>query len=298
MRNETRLAILFADVCASTRLYETLGDARAHDAITRCLAIMSEATSGHGGRVVKTIGDEVMSTFDSADAAAQAAAAMQEAISEGFILDGTPVSIRVGFHFGTALVEHGDVYGDAVNVAARMTDQAKAGQILTTEPTVGALSDAWRSSVRQIDVATIRGKRDEIAMFEVVWQREDVTQMAAMTFRAPAAQQKKPRLVLEYQGTTVECGDGHNSVVMGRQESNDLVVRHDMISRLHARIEYRRGNFVLIDQSINGTYVRTDRGEDAFVRRDAFTLHGSGVLGLGQPLTGDPSEGVCYQIVD
>ena len=102
MRNETRLAILFADVCASTRLYETLGDTRAHDAITRCLAIMSEATSGHGGRVVKTIGDEVMSTFDSADAAAQAAAAMQEAISEGFILDGTPVSIRVGFHFGTA----------------------------------------------------------------------------------------------------------------------------------------------------------------------------------------------------
>ena len=297
MPKETQLAILFADVCGSTKLYETLGDAKARDAIAQCVTLMSEATAHQGGHVVKTIGDEVMSTFKSADDAAQAAAEMQEGITEGLTVDGRPLAIRIGFHFGPALLENNDVFGDAVNVAARMAGQAKAGQIITTNITVTQLLDVWKASVRQIDLATVKGKKDEIAMFEVLWQRENVTRMATMAFQTPSTQ-KKTKMVLEYQGIKAECSEDHNSVVMGRQEGNDLVVKHNLISRLHAKVDYRKGNFILTDQSINGTYVRTDEGEEAFVRRDAFTLKSSGVLGLGQSLTRESPDGVRYEIVE
>jgi class 3 adenylate cyclase len=297
MPKETQLVILFADVSGSTKLYETLGDAKARDAIAKCIALMTEATERQGGTLIKTIGDEVMTTFKSADDAAQAAAEMQESITDGLTVDGKPLAIRVGFHFGPALIENNDVFGDAVNVAARMAGQAKAGQIITTSSTVDSLSAVWQASTRQIDLAAVKGKKDEIALFEVIWQREDVTRMSTMAFQRTTGE-KKIKMVLEYQGATAEVSEGHQSCVMGRQDGNDLVVKHNLISRLHCKVEYRKGNFVLVDQSINGTYVRTDKGEEAFVRRDAFTLKGSGVLGLGQSLDKSSPDAVRYKIVE
>ena len=135
-------------------------------------------------------------------------------------------------------------------------------------------------------------------MYEILWQRENVTRMATMAFQTPSTQKKHARMVLEYQGIKAECGEDHTSVVMGRQEGNDLVVKHNLISRLHAKVEFRKGNFILTDQSINGTYVRTNEGEEAFVRRDAFTLKSSGALGLGQSLGRESEDAVRYDMID
>src|SRR5690606_41734876 len=96
MARERRLAILFADVCGSTRLYDSIGDARAQDTIARCLRLMSEATDRNRGRVVKTIGDEVMATFDSVDAAVQAGAELQEAVTDEPVGDGHDTPHRGG----------------------------------------------------------------------------------------------------------------------------------------------------------------------------------------------------------
>ena len=69
---------------------------------------------------------------------------------------------------------------------------------------------------------------------------------------------------------------------MGRADDNDLVVKGNLISRIHARIEKRRGRFLLIDQSTNGTFLQTDTGEETFVRRDSTELVGEGIIGLGR----------------
>lgn len=118
------MAILFADVCGSTKIYEKLGDERARRLLGGCIARMSEAAAAHGGVLIKTIGDEVMCRFSSA------------AVS-GI---GVPLSIHVGFTFGEVVEEGGDIFGDAVNVAARMVNIVKADQIITTGATVAALS--------------------------------------------------------------------------------------------------------------------------------------------------------------
>jgi class 3 adenylate cyclase len=292
---ETKLTILFADVCGSTKLYETMGDTIARETVAKCVSIMDEETKRQSGRVVKTIGDEVMSVFDDPSAAADAASGMQERISAGLVVQGKNISIRVGFHFGPVIVESdGDVYGDAVNTAARMAGQAKPGQTLTTSATMDKLSDIWKASTRQIDRAAVKGKKDEIDMIELLWQREDVTRMST-SFKPTTDATKKAKLMLRYRDQSVEVNELHSSVVMGRADENDLVVKNTLISRMHARIEYRKGNFVLVDQSINGTYVRTSSGEELFVRRDNYPIKGSGIIGLGQRLAPESPDAISFQ---
>lgn len=292
---ETKLTILFADVCGSTKLYETLGDAIARETVAKCVTIMGEETARQKGRVVKTIGDEVMSVFEDPSAATDAASAMQERISAGLMVEGKSINIRIGFHHGPVIVEaDGDVYGDAVNTAARMAGQAKAAQILTTASTVEKLSDTWKASTRQIDLATVKGKKDEIAMIEILWQREDVTRMST-SFKPTSTKENKAKLMLRYRDQQVEVSESNPSVVMGRAEENDLIVKNTLISRLHARVEYRKGNFVLVDQSINGTYVRTSGGEELFVRRDNYPIKGNGIIGLGQRLAPESPDAISFE---
>ena len=221
MPNEARLAVLFADVSGSTQMYEALGDVRARGIVARCIAVMTEATHRHGGTLVKTMGDEVMTTFPDAAAAAEAACEMQEAITGQMMVEGRRLAIRVGFHFGPILSEDADVFGDAVNLAARLANQAKSGQILTSGATVAHLTGPRRKSCRQIDLTQVRGKQEQIEIHEVVWRAEDATVM-----RAPWATEHRAggRLVFTAGGTRLELGEGHPSLTIGRADQNDLVV--------------------------------------------------------------------------
>jgi len=285
--HEERLAVLFADVSGSTQMHETLGDVRARGIVAHCIAVMTEATRGHGGTLVKTMGDEVMTTFPNADAAAEAACEMQESITGQMMVEGRRLAIRIGFHFGPTLCEQADVFGDAVNLAARLANQAKSGQILTTGATVDQLTGPRRRACRQIDLTEVRGKREQIAIHEIVWRAEDATVM-----RAPWATEHRAggRLVFAAGGTRLELGEGHPSLTIGRAEQNDLVVRNPLVSRLHARIEYRNGRFVLTDLSANGTYVLADGGSERYVHRDNQELIGAGSLGLGETVSpGSPT---------
>ena len=296
MVSETQLAILFADVCGSTKLYDTIGDVKARETVAQCVSIMTASTEKVGGTLIKTIGDEVMVTFKTADDACTAAQEMQEMITNGLVVEGRSVAIRIGFHYGPALLEKGDVFGDAVNLAARMAGQAKAGQILTTDTTVKAMSDLWEASTRQIDRAAIKGKKQEIEVFEVQWEQEDVTRMA--TGFSTQSTVTEVRMVLQYQGQQTEVGDDHPVAVLGRSEQSDIIVKVNLISRLHARVEYRKGNFILTDQSINGTYVTNDNGEETFVRRDNAPIKGNGVIGLGKAMELDSPDAIKFTYVE
>ena len=283
MGKDIELAILFADVVGSTRLYELMGDLRARDMVAICIDVMRSATEQRQGTVIKTMGDEVMSTFPSADEALNAAAQMQQQISSHAQLkvDGQPVSIRIGCHFGPVMLENRDVFGATVHTANRMTSQAKAGQIITTAATVERLSPEWRASCRQIDIAAIKGQGNEVALYEVLWQSEDVTSMVpAISMNSRPVRLLRLRLRANDRDLVID--EQHSSITIGRAEDNDVVIKGNLISRLHARIEISRNKFVLIDQSTNGTFVQTANGEESFVRRDSLQIKGEGTIGLGR----------------
>jgi class 3 adenylate cyclase len=296
MVKDAELAILFADVVGSTRLFEVMGDLRARDVIATCIDIMRSATEEHGGTVIKTIGDEVMSTFPSADQALNAAGQMQLRIAErsSLTVDGHPVAIRVGCHYGPCVVDARDVFGASVHTANRMPSQAKAGQIMTTAATVERLSPEWRASVRQIDVAALRGQGGEIAMYEVLWQSDDVTNMLPAITLAAHNKRGQVRLRLRVNGSEYMVDDAHNRLTLGRADDNDIVVPGSLVSRLHALIELQRGRFTLTDQSINGSFVKMNGQEEMFVRRDSVILTGRGQIGLGRLPDNDAPQTIHF----
>jgi class 3 adenylate cyclase len=281
MSRDIELAIVFADVVGSTRLFELLGDLRARDMIATCIEIMRTATDKNNGTVIKTMGDEVMSTFPSAADALNAACQMQKQITAHSQLktEGHSVAIRVGCHYGPVVLESRDVFGSTVHTANRMTSQAKAGQIVTTAATVAQLPPEWRAVVRQIDVATIKGQGSEVALYEVMWQPDDATSMLP---QISLEARRAARLRLRFQDREVVVDEDRPNVVMGRAEENDLVVKGNLISRLHARVEISRNKFVLVDQSTNGTFIQIAGGEESFLRRDSMQIKGEGMIGLGR----------------
>jgi len=301
MGKDVEVAILFADVVGSTQLYEQLGDIKARQMVGRCLDIMREATEGNQGTVIKTMGDEVMSTFPTADDAMNAARRMQERITTDGELahDNGHVAIRIGCHYGPVVQEHRDIFGSAVHTANRMTSQAKAKQIITTLATVERLSPEWQSTARQIDIATVRGKADEVVLFEVLWQPDEATSMLPTVGHGrPKTGARQKRLSLRYQGREVTVGEGRKSATLGRAEDNDVVVKGNLISRVHARVEVSRDKFTLVDESTNGTFVQTNTGEEIFVRRDSTQLTGEGVIGLGRVAQPGTALAVHYVIED
>jgi class 3 adenylate cyclase len=282
---EQKVAILFADIVGSTQLYESLGDDRASEAVQTCLKIMRQATENYGGTVIKTVGDEVMATFPSSDDAMNAANQMQQRITNAMRVgpDQHRVAIRIGCHFGAVVVEDRDIFGAAVHTTNRMTSQAKAGQVLTTQAVVEELTPQWRALARQIDVATPKGQSDEVAVFEVRWQPEEATSMLPSIDPAAKAEGGAGRLRLRFRGQEIVVGDsGKPSITMGRADENDVVIKGNLISRIHARIDLARTRFVLVDESTNGTFIQPDGGEEVYVRRDSAVLSGTGVISMGR----------------
>jgi class 3 adenylate cyclase len=296
MGQDIELAIVFADVVGSTHIYDVMGDQRAREMVATCIDVMRSATEQHSGTVIKTMGDEVMSTFPTADDALNAAALMQRQIlSHGELqVDGQPVALRIGCHFGPVVLEARDVFGATVHTANRMTSQAKAGQIVTTAATVEKLSPEWRASVRQIDIATIKGQGGEVSLFEVLWQTEDVTSMLPSIALSGRYGRKLQRLRLYVMGKDLIVDASRPQVSFGRADENDVVIRGNLISRVHARIEINRNKIMLIDQSTNGTFVQSRDGEEAFVRRDSVQLKGEGLIGLGKIPESDSSQTIRY----
>jgi class 3 adenylate cyclase len=298
--NETEVAVLFADVVGSTRLYEVLGDHQARDMILRCVEIMRDATERNRGSVIKTIGDEILAIFPTADDAVNAAGEMQHDIGThpSLLVNGQHVAIRIGCHYGPVVLENRDIFGASVHTANRMTSQAKAGQIILTSDTVSRLCPEWRAMTRQIDVAPVRGRSEEIELFEVLWQQEDATSMLpSIEIDARTAHRPK-RVRLRYMDREYVLGDGKESLTFGRAEDNDIVVKGNLISRVHARIEMGRSKVVLVDQSTNGSFVVTQEGKESFVRRDSVTLQGKGLIGLGRLPEFTSQDAIRYALED
>jgi adenylate cyclase len=285
-----KLAILFADVAGSTKLYETLGDAEALATVGRCLDIMKAVCDDHGGRVVKTIGDEAMAVFPLPANAAYAAIAMQKQIAALRTSQGVPLAIHAGFHFGPVIDDGADVFGDAVNVAARLTSLAKAGQTLISSETVQVLSPALRARTRDQDAHTVKGKQSDIHTFELIWQdsEEELTTMSTRPAIRPAG------LKLTHGARELELDQNSPPITLGRDAQNDIVIMDRKASRLHARIERRRDKFVIVDVSSNGTYCMEEGESEIMLRREELVLRGRGRLCFGHASEDGASESVLY----
>jgi len=270
-------AILFADISGSTRLYETLGDQQAAERVGRSLTMLARVCEDCGGRVIRTNGDGALCLFETADAALRASRLMQEKTDEHQELSESCPGIHIGCHFGPVLENAGDLYGDAVNLAARVAGLAKVGQIITTADTVAKLSAAFAERTRKLAHVPVKGKQAAVTIFEFLWRDwEDLTDYGTRTDHGRVV-----RLVLKYEGREWRF-EGPGELSFGRDGACDVVVGDRKASRQHARVERRRDKFVLTDHSFNGTWVQfAGEAEVVVLRREELMLRASGFIGLG-----------------
>ena len=284
-------AIMFADIVGSTQLYEKLGDIVAADCINQCVQKMTDVAGSFGGVLVKTVGDEIMCRFEAADNAVEAAVSLHERFSSEPIDQlNISISLRIGIHYGEVVERGGDVFGDAVNIASRMTNIATANQIITTEATIGELSSLWTDRTRLFDRIEVKGKQASIIIHEVIWEARNITMIRSST----AAMVLNQSLHLIYQGENKTMTKNSQSFVLGRSSTNDLVIQAPLVSRVHAYCVYRRGKFILIDQSTNGSFVKAGEGGEIYLRREEIPLVGRGLIGLGETTGRDNQQIIQY----
>lgn len=286
------MSVLFADISGSTKLYDTLGDTQAKKLVDECIGIMRDIVARYKGRVIKTIGDEVMCVLPDADSGHLAAADMQLRISSLEIVGNVRRAIRVGFHCGPVIEENGDVFGDTVNMAARMAGLAKGMQIITTRATVDKLSLPLRSSTRGIAALSVKGKGDDVDVCEVIWQATDDLTMATASIAAV----KPVKLQLRHGAKALTLEQANSGITIGRDAGCQVVLADRMASRVHARIERRRDKFFLIDQSTNGTFVNFAGEAEIVLRREEVMLRGQGRIAFGHSMAESAEETLDFEV--
>ena len=290
-------AVLFADVADSTRIYESLGDTRALALIHTLFGLLDKAAAHHGGEVVKKLGDGMVCLFPDPDSAFHAACDMQMAAAAAHRPHAPDrLAIKIGFTFGPMVLSGGDVFGDTVNVCARLVALANGEQVITTQQTVDALGVSLRGRCRQLFPIRVRGRQEEIIACNVLW-RSDPDATEANLLRATLTRVRESVLKISYQGELHVVRSGGAGMRIGRDQENDLVVESHFASRVHARLYAREEHFVLQDLSSNGTYLLSDgNSAEILLRREEAVLGDRGWIGLGNSASRHGDHALRYRV--
>jgi class 3 adenylate cyclase len=276
--------VVFADLVGSTGIFERLGDETAGRFVTQLTTALSKTFEQHRGRVVKLLGDGLFVVFPQEDAAFAACVAIQKRLVEKPVYpggSGAPVQMQMGLEAGEVVEIEGDCYGDAVNCAARLADLAGADQILTTRRVHDALAAEHRALMRSLGPMYLRGKAEATEVYRVDWQPDRDTDATVMGVSMRAAM-LQGALELSAGGRTVELKPRGERLTLGRSITADLSVNDSRVSRIHATVEWRGGQFVLTDASSFGTWVYMgSQSEPVVLRRTECYLVGSGQIALG-----------------
>lgn len=275
--------VVFADLVGSTSMFERLGDETASRFVTQLVGALSQVFEQHSGRVVKLLGDGLFVVFPQEGDALAACISIQKRFLEKPIRaggSGAPVQMQMGIESGDVVEIDGDCFGDTVNSAARLADLAGAAQILTTQNVWSALGPMQRASLRSLGPMHLRGRAEASHVYRVEWQTgrdEDATMMGrSMASSAPQV------LSLVAGEQNVQIDARSLAISIGRGAGASLALNDPRVSRMHATLEWRGGQFVLSDASSYGTWVYFGNQSEAVVlRRTECYLVGSGQISAG-----------------
>lgn len=285
------MILMFVDVCGSTRLYETLGDERAQAMINGLLTAIRRAVEDSGGTVVKEIGDESMIVFDSIHSALSLARELP-----GLQQD-HQLSCKTGIHGGNALLRDGDVFGDAVNTAARIVGLATPGQVLISQSSLDRMPESDRPNTRNLPPMSARGKSGMLMLVELAEDLEaDYTQEFSPATIANLRLSLAQKLSIKWHAGSMRLDAGHEGIVIGREADCDVVLALPHVSRRHLRIESHGDHWLVHDQSTNGTLVCEQGSESLILRRERHRLVKAGTLHLVPSKPDLPTAIVEYRI--
>ena len=222
---------------------------------------------------MKRVGGRLMLLAESADAAARTAVAMQVTAGDFREPGGGGLGLGVGFHYGPVVQKDADVFGDTVNTAARLVEQAARGQVLLDAGTAEGVGSLYRRSIRRLYSVQLKGLQQELALCEIVWRSDEPATF--YPFDA-ASEPTRAKLKLKYRSTRLVLKRTLEALTIGRDPGCGLVIDNEHASRHHCTIQRRHDHFVLADKSTNGTFVTVEGEAEVILQRDEFTLRKRG----------------------
>ncbi len=297
-------AVLFADLRGSTALYEEMGNANATLLVTRSVAALADTVAPCGGRLIKTLGDGLMALFDQPAGAVQAAADMHACIGRTaapsrrsrVVHPARPLQLQVTIALGEVAEVQADVYGDAVNVAARLLDHAGDGETLITDALHRALAGRQRTRFRSLDWVHLRGRAEPVLVHVQGGRRGDAGAVTQFETPSPHAEPGALRLSFQSQSTLLSVAD--LPAIIGRSSQSVVLIEDARVSRLHARLDWHGSSFHLTDLSSNGTTLRLEGHAALNLRRTACSLHGRGEIGLSGPPGAPGVSTLGFEVLD
>jgi class 3 adenylate cyclase len=177
-KSKTEVTVLFTDIVNSTQFWDQHGDTEGRLMLDLHNTLLFPVVKAFRGTIIKTIGDSIMASFKAPRDGVCAAIAMQQRLKQQRRADRSfGVHIRIGVHTGTALVESNDVFGDTVNIAARVESAAGSDEILVSQDTAKKLPEgrAAYKLVRKRNISP-KGKRRRLAVWSADWKAcQDLT---------------------------------------------------------------------------------------------------------------------------
>lgn len=279
----TQQAVMFADVSGSSALYKRLGNQEAKAIVDDAVSAMAAVTIVHEGVVVKTIGDEIMARFDSANIACETAIAIQQRSSREFAHIG--LGIRIGIAYGDTVITPNDAFGDTVNDAAYVAHIARANQIVLTQGVVDQLNPALVQECQMFDRVNIKGDAHKTIIYRLAWEASKLQDFSTcvMPIQDVTNFVANFQLTLKVGEQIIQILPAQTPFKIGRDTGKvHLFLDSTLCSREHCQIDFRRGKYVLVDHSTNGTYVCEESKTPIYLRREEAPLQGCGVIGIGQ----------------
>jgi class 3 adenylate cyclase len=287
----TVLTVVFADLTGSTGVFESLGNAKATQAITQLTQWVGQVCADHSGLVVKTLGDGVLMVFKENTDAVGTVIELQRVHTDR--IKSWPQSLKmhlqIGMARGDVVVQAGDYFGDAVNLASRLSDLSGPDQILSTAAVMDQLPPNSTVRSRCLGEIDIRGRDEACTVYRVEWQNELLTEFFTMpasltplTIANPVRQ--LGAIDLSWLDVQASFTSTDLPIYLGRLADAQFVVTDPRVSRLHAKITWRAGKFYIEDISSFGTWVRFAGARDVVsLRRNECVLLVPGELALGAP---------------
>lgn len=286
------VTLMFVDIVGSTTYFDRYGDVAGLVWVHKCIDMLIPVAEQHGGTVSKTIGDAVMTYYEDPLESVRAAIDMQRALQDynQHKVEIDQIKVRIGLNYGLGLIKDKDVFGDVVNVAARIESMAKADQIFIGSTLEEKIHNS-NMPTRKLPEVSVKGKAEKLDVYEVLWK--DLKggapavskQVASPTIAArvpvfkaseqptaggtvvmgssPVAEVARPRvqfslIVVRPDGSHGQACKLEKSItVLGRVEGDIVFPDDTLVSRKHARFTLADDNVMVEDlRSANGVFWR------------------------------------------
>lgn len=177
--------------------------------------------------------------------------------------------------------------------AEQLMQEIPSGQIFATKAITGRLTEISRARFRLYELPG--GSADAGQLYQVICNEETITRIAIPTLNQERASSTRS-LCLRWRDNVMTLEPESPLLTIGRGDQTDIRIDSELASRIHARLGFQQTNFILTDQSTNGTFVQIDDNDEVHLHHEQIVLRGRGVISLGRRIRGGRGKLIFFKL--